>query len=79
MDDNAITKIVGWTSKTMMEDLRAIAKEVDMQTRKECAEIARNACLVPPDGGSPTEEESLLCDRIAEHILSSNAKLTGAL
>ena len=37
--------------------------------RKRCAEIARNACLVPPDGGSPTAEEAELCNRIAEDIL----------
>ena len=29
---------------------------------------AKNGCLVPPDGGSPTEAEIEMCDRIAERI-----------
>ena len=32
------------------------------------ARIAREGCLVPPDGGSPTEEERQMCARIAEDI-----------
>jgi hypothetical protein len=34
----------------------------------EAAKIARNGCLVPPDGGSPTEAERLMCDHIAAAI-----------
>ena len=35
----------------------------------ECATgRAKNACLVPPDGGSPTDEEREMCDRAAEYI-----------
>lgn len=34
------------------------------------AAIARMGCLVPPDGGSPTEAETEMCDRIAEQILA---------
>ena len=37
---------------------------------REAADIARYACLVPPDGGSPTGAEADLCDVAAEHILS---------
>lgn len=37
---------------------------------EEAARIARNGCLVPPDGGSPTQEEADMCDRIAEAILA---------
>ena len=37
---------------------------------KAAAEIARNACLVPPDGGAPTETESEMCDRAAAAILA---------
>ncbi len=36
--------------------------------RNRCALIARNGCLVPPDGGSPTEEERLLCEEIERRI-----------
>ena len=32
------------------------------------ARIAREGCLVPPDGGSPTEDERQMCARIAENI-----------
>jgi hypothetical protein len=32
------------------------------------ARIAREGCLVPPDGGSPTEEERQMCAQIAEAI-----------
>lgn len=38
-----------------------------------CARIASEGCLVPPDGGSPTEEEYLLCERIKSKILALNA------
>ena len=36
--------------------------------RERCAQIARNGCLVPPDGGSPTEDEAALCEEIARRI-----------
>jgi hypothetical protein len=36
--------------------------------REACAEIAFNGCLVPPDGGSPTEAERLMCEDIANAI-----------
>lgn len=35
---------------------------------REAAYKARNACLVPPDGGSPTEAEADLCDIAANCI-----------
>jgi hypothetical protein len=34
----------------------------------KAVEIALDGCLVPPDGGSPTEEEREMCERIAERI-----------
>jgi hypothetical protein len=34
----------------------------------KAVEIAREGCLVPPDGGSPTEEAREMCERIAERI-----------
>lgn len=36
--------------------------------REACAYIAYQACLVPPDGGSPTEEEAAVCDVAAKRI-----------
>ena len=47
---------------------RGIAAE-----RVRCAVVARNGCLVPPDGGSPTEDERLLCEEIARRILAKPA------
>jgi hypothetical protein len=35
---------------------------------EEAARIAENGCLVPPDGGSPTEGERLMCEDIAKAI-----------
>lgn len=40
----------------------------------EAAYQASNACLVPPDGGSPTEEEANVCDVAAERIRALIAK-----
>ena len=37
---------------------------------KAAADVARNACLVPPDGGAPTETESEMCDRAASAIIA---------
>ena len=41
--------------------------------RNRCALIARNGCLVPPDGGSPTEAERLLCEEIERRIRAEAA------
>jgi hypothetical protein len=32
------------------------------------AKVALDGCLVPPDGGSPTEGERLMCEEIARRI-----------
>jgi hypothetical protein len=32
---------------------------------ERAAEVASQACLVPPDGGSPTKDEADLCNEIA--------------
>ncbi|WP_316397322.1 hypothetical protein [Bradyrhizobium sp. 33ap4] len=32
---------------------------------EDAARIAENGCLVPPDGGSPTEDELQMCNNIA--------------
>ena len=37
---------------------------------REAAYVAINACLVPPDGGSPTEAESLVCEEAYRRILA---------
>ena len=61
-----------------MSDINEIKKELEASSReilreqiiKQCAAIARNACLVPPDGGSPTEEERLVCEAAEQNILA---------
>lgn len=40
---------------------------------KEAERIARDGCLVPPDGGSPTEAEAQMCDDIADRIAALTA------
>lgn len=37
---------------------------------KEAAYVAINACLVPPDGGSPTEEDRLVCEEAYRRIIA---------
>ena len=48
--------------------LIAFAKLVAEKEREACAQIAIYGCMVPPDGGSPTEDERLLCEHIAHSI-----------
>lgn len=47
--------------------------EADENARKQAlraaAAVARDGCLVPPDGGSPTDDEREMCDHIADAIL----------
>jgi hypothetical protein len=51
-------------------DMEAAADRIEAleQALREAAKIARNGCLVPPDGGTPTEAERLMCDHIAAAI-----------
>ncbi len=35
---------------------------------EQCAKVALVACLVPPDGGQPTEEERLVCEEACARI-----------
>lgn len=44
-------------------------KHVREHTLRAAAAIARDGCLVLPDGGSPTEAETEMCDSIAAAIL----------
>lgn len=62
------------------DELSRLRAEVERLTRKldgewnaaimEAAGIASNACLVPPDGGSPTEAEVAVCDTAYQRILT---------
>jgi hypothetical protein len=41
---------------------------------QRCEEIARNSCLVPPDGGSPTEDEIASANYVASLIRAEKEK-----
>lgn len=73
----------GWAPDLALEASDEIARlraDVERLTRKldgewnaaimEAAGIASNACLVPPDGGSPTEAEVAVCDTAYQRILT---------
>ena len=46
----------------------SILAAVRAEEREACARIALDGCLVPPDGGSPTEDERLMCEHITAAI-----------
>jgi hypothetical protein len=48
--------------------LNALVTEAIAAERERCVKIAENGCLVPPDGGSPTEDEVEMCKSIAAFI-----------
>ena len=48
-------------------DIAAAIREAAL---REAAYVAINACLVPPDGGSPTEAERLVCEEAYRRILA---------
>jgi S-adenosylmethionine hydrolase len=48
--------------------LLAIVDGLIGNEREACARVAEHACLVPPDGGSPTEIEVEMCARAARFI-----------
>ena len=53
------------------EYIRAdVAADMVAAALREAARVALNACLVPPDGGTPTEEEATMCQIAAEAILA---------
>ena len=56
----------------------AIRKAVE-EEEEACAKITREGCLVPPDGGSPTEAESDMCERIAAAILARERGMSDEL
>lgn len=52
------------------QEIYRVAGDLADIALKAAAEIVRNACLVPPDGGAPTKTESEMCDRAAAAILA---------
>lgn len=61
-----------WTDADIKEDARKLADLICTDRdvlRNRCADMVRNGCLVPPDGGSPTTAEVEMCDGIAARVL----------
>ena len=53
------------------EYIRAdVAADMVATALREAARVALNACLVPPDGGSPTENEAAVCAAASRYILA---------
>lgn len=58
---------------TADNSVRLIA-EVLREERERCAKIADNGMLVPPDGGSPTEDEIRVATGIAAAIRNPQSR-----
>ena len=56
-----------WVS---IEDHKAALETARNDALRQAAYMARHACLVPPDGGSPSEAEAELCDEAERRILT---------
>jgi hypothetical protein len=54
--------------KAIDDKIARFAELVRQDEREACAMIARDGCLVPPDGGSPSESERVPCEEIAAAI-----------
>jgi len=52
------------------KNLRAALADSRQSILEEAAKVAERGCLVPPDGGSPTEAEREMCEAIAAAIRS---------
>ena len=50
--------------------LEAATRAAKVEAWRLAASVAANACLVEPDGGSPTEEERLVCDEACRRIMA---------
>lgn len=69
-------KVVAWEIHDQYRDdpafYRHIGLVLDGKVRdtvlEKAARIAETGCLVPPDGGSPTEDEREMCESIASAI-----------
>jgi hypothetical protein len=56
-----------WALTGVVEQQAARIAALEVALR-EAANIAETACLVPPDGGEPTESERLMCEDAARRI-----------
>ena len=61
-------RLVRMLAFNVQEAVTAARREGAEEMRECAAMLAEMGCLVPPDGGSPTESEREMCDRIAAAI-----------
>ena len=52
----------------LVANVLPFARAIIEAERSRHAWIARNGCLVPPDGGSPSDTEREMCEQIARSI-----------
>jgi len=70
----SINRLINWHCSVALDPaVSSDAAALVAAERNRCATIARNGCLVPPDGGSPTEDERLLCEEIERRIRAEAA------
>lgn len=53
---------------TVEQWILSALRDVRREALRQAWHMARDGCLVPPDGGSPTEDEVALCNHIADGI-----------
>jgi len=68
-----LSKYVQTFNRQQERELIKLLKEQDRITREACAEVAGTWCLVPPDGGSPTDSETRFCDGLEQAIMNTKA------
>jgi hypothetical protein len=51
-----------------MAALAEVVRVAKEEEREACARVAAMAHMVPPDGGSPTEDECAVAEAAARHI-----------
>lgn len=77
MDSHDIASDAAWRRRDIVETIKAIdtlVREAVEAERDACAKAAADACLVPPDGGCPTETERIMCERAAAAILARSVR-----
>ena len=63
--------MVVYTEEEMIDAANEAEATGIRRATERAARIAREGCLVPPDGGSPSNAEREICDAIAARIMAS--------
>lgn len=90
LDGDEATMIVGQALLSAADLTRALTpedaqaaldrmlKEEREKALREAAYVALNACLVPPDGGAPSQEEADVCEEAYRRICALIDQMKGA-